>query len=205
MTTLTEIRKQATEVVLRKLVERGYGVNAAERRVLDAHIAAAVVRHVEKAQEAPRARHETLVEKIARAQDYGTVLTESIAAYAAAHNVSKSVAVERVLMSPQVSEYHRLDKALAAAQREAVMHAALGKLGARPRFPTKGPHEQQEELNASPGDENVIADVNDLIQRIAANQLRAHPAMTRAHAIERAMHHPDVVSAHVAEKRRKGL
>jgi hypothetical protein len=56
-----------------------------------------------------------------------------------------------------------------------------------------------------PGDENVIADVDDLIQRIAAQQMRAHPALNKAQAVERAIHHRDVVAAHVAEKRRKGL
>jgi len=57
-------------------------------------------------------------EKADRSARVQSNLTAAIDAYAEQHGVSKSVACDKVLMSPAVSEYVRLDKQLAAAERD---------------------------------------------------------------------------------------
>jgi hypothetical protein len=60
-----------------------------------------------------------LVEKADRSARVGQNLTDAIDAYAKEHGVSKSVACDKVLLSPSVSEYVRLDKEVTAAERSA--------------------------------------------------------------------------------------
>jgi hypothetical protein len=194
--TMTEIGRHASEAVLRKLIAKGYGVDAAGRRAIEARVEAAVElatakRHVEDVRKREAPKVESMAERIERSDRVQKSFHDAIVDYQRAHGCSREHAIDRVLLSPTVSEYHRLD-------------AAVAKLGARQRFPEKSPEEMRTDLNP-PGDENVIADVNDLIQRIAAQQMRAHPALNKAQAVEQAIHHPDVAAAHVAEKRRKGL
>ena len=194
--TMADVRKHATDEVLRKLIAKGYGIDAAGRRAIEARVEAAVElatakRHVEDVRKREEPKMESRVGKIERSERVQKNFHDAIVEYQKAHGCSREHAIDKVLLSPTVSEYHRLD-------------AAVAKLGARQRFPEKSPEEMRTDLNP-PGDENVIADVDDLIQRIAAQQMRAHPALNKAQAVERAIHHRDVVAAHVAEKRRKGL
>jgi hypothetical protein len=114
---IAEVRKQATDTILRKLMAKGYSLDATARRALEAHVTATIKRHAET-QEAARPKPETPIEKIARSERVQVDLARAIADYAAEHKVSKSFAADKVLMSPSVSEYHRLDRAVATAQRE---------------------------------------------------------------------------------------
>jgi hypothetical protein len=208
MTTMEAIRKQATEEVLTKLVEGGHRLSAAERRTLDAHVAAAVVRHVEKHQEEARARPETLIEKIQRAQDYAAALEDAIVAYAKAHNCSRARAVDAVIFHPTTSEYHRLDKALAAAQREAIADREMSKAERKPKsdFPSMSPEQMRTSLNSgSPGDDNIVESADAVLQRLADVQQQKNPAMTWAQAVTVAANSREFGEAHRAEKVRKGL
>jgi hypothetical protein len=70
-------------------------------------------RHVVDIRKRDEVEMETPVQKVERARRVGATLQGTIDAYAAKHGVSKSVAADMVLLSPTLSEYHRLDKALA--------------------------------------------------------------------------------------------
>jgi cellobiose-specific phosphotransferase system component IIB len=68
----------------------------------------------------------TMVEKVQRAAEMGTILQQTIEAYAAKHKVSKAVAADIVLLSPTTNEYVRLDKALTAIEHDVRMDKLQG-------------------------------------------------------------------------------
>ena len=79
-------------------------------------------RHVEEVtiRKREEVQVETPVEKVERARGHAVALENAIAAYAKANGCSRSIAMEAVLAHPTTSEYVRLDKQFAAAQREAI-------------------------------------------------------------------------------------
>jgi hypothetical protein len=82
---------------------------------------------------------ESMVEKIERTTRAAAILKGAIDAYQREHGCSQSAAADAVLLSPSVSEYHRLDKALAAEQRDAIMDREVRKAARIPasrRFST---------------------------------------------------------------------
>jgi hypothetical protein len=216
MTTMEAIRKQATEVVLRKLVERGHRLSAAERRTLDAHVAAAVARHVEKHHEEARARPETLVEKVERARGYAAALNDAVTAYSEMHKCSRATAVEMVLAHPSTTMYHRLDRDLRDAQREVTaLHKLEGTANIAPinrstparTPPTVKPSESGavSQDDAPAADPDISRTSAEVLEMIANAQLRANPTMTRARATSMAALDPRFSAAHRDEKMRKGL
>jgi hypothetical protein len=214
-----------------------------------------------------RSKMENPVEKMSRAMKFGDIVQNAITEYAKTHKVSRSVATDKVLLgSPQISEYHRLDKALHFGEQDAIMDRAMrkaersakevqfddmvnslmrqgmsrsmaykavmesktggdlwkaicdlaeededggvGKVGStrKPKsdFPSMSPEDMRTRLNR-PGDPNPVGTADEMIARIAAEQMRDHPALTKSQAIERAMYHPDVAAAARREKVAKGL
>jgi hypothetical protein len=157
---------------------------------------------------------ETPMQKIERAQGYAMVLADSIAAYAKMHNCSRAVAMEKVLASPQVSEYHRLDRDLRDAERE------LQKLQGRTTLPrvdvsrpakTPTPVKPTESGRVSPDvapaatrpDGSKTAD--EILQQLADLQQHKNPAMARAQAIMLAANSKEFSAAHQRDKVAKGL
>jgi hypothetical protein len=160
---------------------------------------------------------ESMVEKIERAQGHAAALNDSVTAYAEMHKCSRAIAMEKVLAHPSTSQYHRLDKALMAAQREA---AALHKLeGVAPGNhpinrstpartpPTVKPSESgpAPEDSAPTADSDLSRTAAEVLGMIADAQMRANPAMTRARATSMAALDPRFSAAHRDEKMRKGL
>jgi hypothetical protein len=134
-------------------------------------------------------------------------LRDTIDAYAAKHGVSKSVAADIVLLSPSVSEYVRLDKGLAAAERE------MRKLGGtadsnhpvnRTR-PAKTPTvvRPSESGRVSPHDAPAATNdemtAEEVLERLADLQQARNPAMSRGHAVSLAALSPEFSAAHRRE------
>jgi hypothetical protein len=168
---------------------------------------------IRKREEEPKM--ETLVEKVERSHRMGAILRDTIDAYAAKHGVSKSVATERILMSPEVSEYHRLDRDLRNAERATI---ALSKLEGSANLPpvsrskparTPTPVKPSEAGRVSPRD--APAATNDeetaaeALQRLADLQQTKNPAMARARAISVAANSKEFAEAFRTEKSRKGF
>jgi hypothetical protein len=74
-----------------------------------------------------RMQFETPVEKIERSARVQKSLAQAIDDYANRHNVPMSVALDKVLLSSSVSEYHRLDRGLRDAERETIAERELAK------------------------------------------------------------------------------
>jgi hypothetical protein len=214
--TVTEIRKQASEAVLRKLIAKGYGIDAAGRRAIEARVEAAVKRHVEAVDVRKReAEVDPTVGKIERAQGYAAALNDAIQAYAKAHNCSLARAADAVVLHPATSEYVRLDKQVAASQREAVMDRELRKLeGSAPsmhrtrparRPPVAEPSEagSVSRDDAQAADPDLAMTADEVLERLADVQQQRNPAMSRGRAVELASFLPEFTAAHRAEKLRK--
>jgi hypothetical protein len=70
---------------------------------------------------------ETMVEKVERSERVQKNLTEAIVDYAKRHGVSTSVAADKVLLSPAMSQFCRLDRDLHNAEHEAVARREMRK------------------------------------------------------------------------------
>jgi hypothetical protein len=210
MTMTQAIRKRATEDVLKKLAGLGYSVDEAGRRALEGRVDAAIKRHVEarevdiRKSESGGPKMETPIEKGARAEGYGAALNDAIAGYAKAHNCSRARAMEAVLAHPATSEYVRLDKALAAAQREVV---GLRKLeGTAPHnAPINTSKPAPTPLVVRPSEQPVVRSSDDVLRELADEQMQKNPAMSRSRAVSMAALDPRFSEAHRNEKMRKGL
>jgi hypothetical protein len=159
---------------------------------------------------------ETPIQKIERAQAHAAALNDAITAYAKAHSCSRERAMEAVLAHPSTSEYVRLDKALAAAEREA---AALQKLEgtagtnhpinrskpARTPTPVRPSESGRVAPHDAPAATNDEMTAEEALERLADLQQTRNPAMSRGHAVSLAALSPEFSAAHRAEKLRKGL
>jgi hypothetical protein len=221
--TMAEVRKQAADEVLRKLIAQGCGVDAAGRRAIERRVEAAVERatakrHVDDVVDIrKRIEMESPVAKIDRSHRVGATLRETIAAYAAKHGVSKSVAADMVLLSPVTSEYVRLDKQMREVERGIRLDKLEGTVvntnpasrqtpsSAPPvmRPSEAGPVSGSDAPAATRSDEAMTAD--DVLQRLADVQQHKNPAMSRARAVSVAANDPAFTEAHRHEKMRKGL
>jgi hypothetical protein len=225
MTMTQTIRKQATDEVLRKLAGLGYSVDAAGRRALEGRVDAAIKRHAEaqevtiRKREESESQMETPIQKAERAHDHAAALAESITAYARIHGCSRAIALEKVLASPQVSEYVRLDRAFESAQREAAADREMRKLEGTapdnhpinrskpartpvPVRPTEAGAVSRDDAPAATRPEGVMT-ADEVLQRLAELQQRRNPAMSRAQAVSAAAISAEFTAAHRAEKVRK--
>lgn len=175
-------------------------------------------RHVEEVtiRKREEVQVETPVEKVERARGHAVALENAIAAYAKANGCSRSIAMEAVLAHPTTSEYVRLDKQFAAAQREAIgLQKLEGSAGtnhpinrSKPaRTPTAvRPSESgRVSSDAAPTATNDEMTAEEVLERLADLQQARNPAMARGHAVSLAALSPEFSIAHRREKSRKGF
>jgi hypothetical protein len=159
---------------------------------------------------------ETPIQKIERAQRHAAALEDAIAAYAKANGCSRARAMDAVLAHPTTSEYHRLDKALMAAEREA---AALSKLeGTADISPVNRTKPAKTPPVVKPSEAGPVWDdapaatrpsgamtADEVLQRLADLQQTKAPGMSRARAVMVAANSQEFARAHKLEKMAKGL
>jgi hypothetical protein len=164
---------------------------------------------------------DSTVEKVDRTARQGERLTALIEKTAIDMNITKAQAADVVLLSPGISEYHRLEKELHAREEQQRLDKkfeAMEKLrGTTPKptsdFPLRSPAWMNQRTNTDIEANRVETTNHDktrpegpgsvakTITELADKYVKA--GMTRAAAVEKASMHPEVIKMHQAEKARK--
>jgi hypothetical protein len=160
-----------------------------------------------------QAQVETVVQKVERAQRHAAALNDAITAYAKANGCARSIAMEAVLAHPTTSEYHRLDKALMAAERELAKlegtadgnHPINRSKPARTPVPVRPSEAGRVPAGAAPTATNDEMTAEEVLERLADIQQTKNPAMSRGKAISMAALSPEFTQAFRREKLAKGF
>jgi hypothetical protein len=149
--------------------------------------------HIRKSEK--EAKSMTMTERVEKSHRMQTVLSDAIDAYAAKHGVSKSIAADKVLLSPVVSEMVVLEK-----RERALMKDAYGSGGGyRPT------DDKRRGDPALPGSLLPVKSSAEILEELAQAAMRGDPSLTHAQAVNRASNSPMFTEAMGRERAARAM